>query len=129
MSEVLTGRDGAVLTITLNRPDVRNAFNAALHARLHEALEAQGAGTDHLDAWSNYHLGLMHAYRFTSDDNAIAIHAFLEMRFSKDAPPGFPLGAFKAGAKIKTRFCGFYKLRGNKICEFRVFPFLGEQLG
>ncbi len=39
MSEVLTERDGAVLTITLNRPDVFNAFNAALHARLHEALE------------------------------------------------------------------------------------------
>jgi 2-(1,2-epoxy-1,2-dihydrophenyl)acetyl-CoA isomerase len=39
MSEVLTERDGAVLTITLNRPDVFNAFNAALHARLREALE------------------------------------------------------------------------------------------
>jgi len=39
MSEVLTERDGAVLTITLNRPDVFNAFNAALHAALHEALE------------------------------------------------------------------------------------------
>ena len=26
MSEVLTERDGAVLTITLNRPDVFNAF-------------------------------------------------------------------------------------------------------
>ena len=39
MSEVLTERDGTVLTITLNRPDVFNAFNAALHARLHEALE------------------------------------------------------------------------------------------
>ena len=43
MSEVLTERDGAVLTITLNRPDVFNAFNAALHARLHDALEAAGS--------------------------------------------------------------------------------------
>jgi 2-(1,2-epoxy-1,2-dihydrophenyl)acetyl-CoA isomerase len=43
MSEVLTDRDGAVLTITLNRPDVFNAFNAALHARLHEALEEAGS--------------------------------------------------------------------------------------
>jgi 2-(1,2-epoxy-1,2-dihydrophenyl)acetyl-CoA isomerase len=43
VSEVLTERDGAVLTITLNRPDVFNAFNAALHARLHEALEEAAA--------------------------------------------------------------------------------------
>ena len=42
--EVLTSRDGAVLTITLNRPDVYNAFNRDLHAALHEALtEAQDA--------------------------------------------------------------------------------------
>ncbi len=38
MSEVLTERDGGVLTLTLNRPDVFNAFNAAMHAALHEAL-------------------------------------------------------------------------------------------
>jgi 2-(1,2-epoxy-1,2-dihydrophenyl)acetyl-CoA isomerase len=38
MPEVLTSREGAVFTITLNRPDVFNAFNAALHAHLHEAL-------------------------------------------------------------------------------------------
>ena len=63
-----------------------------------------------------------------AENHAIAIHAFLDMRFSKDAPTGFPLGAFKAGDRIRTRFCGFYKLRGDKICEFRVFPFLGERL-
>src|SRR4029453_13597400 len=39
MSEVLTSREGAVLTITLNRPEVFNAFNAALHAALRAALE------------------------------------------------------------------------------------------
>jgi 2-(1,2-epoxy-1,2-dihydrophenyl)acetyl-CoA isomerase len=37
--EVLTTRDGAVLVITLNRPDVYNAFNRALHAALREDLE------------------------------------------------------------------------------------------
>jgi 2-(1,2-epoxy-1,2-dihydrophenyl)acetyl-CoA isomerase len=42
MSEVLTERDGAVLTITLNRPEVFNAFNAPLHAALHAALEDAG---------------------------------------------------------------------------------------
>jgi 2-(1,2-epoxy-1,2-dihydrophenyl)acetyl-CoA isomerase len=43
MSEALTTRDGAVLTITLNRPDVYNAFNAALHAALREGLEQAAA--------------------------------------------------------------------------------------
>jgi 2-(1,2-epoxy-1,2-dihydrophenyl)acetyl-CoA isomerase len=38
--EVLTSREGAVLTITFNRPEVYNAFNRDLHAALHEALAA-----------------------------------------------------------------------------------------
>jgi len=37
--EVLTSRDGAVLTITLNRPDVLNALNGAMHAGLGGALK------------------------------------------------------------------------------------------
>jgi 2-(1,2-epoxy-1,2-dihydrophenyl)acetyl-CoA isomerase len=36
--EVLIERDGAVLTITFNRPDVYNAFNRTLHTALREAL-------------------------------------------------------------------------------------------
>ncbi|MBX5475405.1 MAG: enoyl-CoA hydratase/isomerase family protein [Thermoleophilia bacterium] len=38
MAEVEVTRDGAVQTITLNRPDVLNAFNRALHAGLRDAL-------------------------------------------------------------------------------------------
>lgn len=45
MTEVLTAREGAVLTITLNRPQVFNAFNATLHARLAEALAEAGDRT------------------------------------------------------------------------------------
>ena len=37
--EVLTGRDGSVLTITLNRPDVYNAINRAMHDGLRDALD------------------------------------------------------------------------------------------
>jgi 2-(1,2-epoxy-1,2-dihydrophenyl)acetyl-CoA isomerase len=39
MAEVETSRDGAVLTITLNRPDVLNAFNRAMHDALAAALK------------------------------------------------------------------------------------------
>src|SRR5215471_16614775 len=39
MAEVEVTRDGAVQTITLNRPDVLNAFNRALHAGLRDALK------------------------------------------------------------------------------------------
>jgi enoyl-CoA hydratase/carnithine racemase len=42
MAEVELTRDGAVLTITLNRPDVLNALNRAVHAGLHAALERRG---------------------------------------------------------------------------------------
>jgi 2-(1,2-epoxy-1,2-dihydrophenyl)acetyl-CoA isomerase len=38
MAEIETSRDGGVLTITLNRPDVLNAFNASMHQALREAL-------------------------------------------------------------------------------------------
>jgi 2-(1,2-epoxy-1,2-dihydrophenyl)acetyl-CoA isomerase len=39
MAEVETSRDGAVLTITLNRPDVLNAFNSGMHRALAAALK------------------------------------------------------------------------------------------
>lgn len=38
MAEVETSREGAVLTLTLNRPDVLNAFDAAMHAALADGL-------------------------------------------------------------------------------------------
>jgi 2-(1,2-epoxy-1,2-dihydrophenyl)acetyl-CoA isomerase len=40
MAEVEVTRDGAVQTITLNRPDVLNAFNGAVHDGLRAALKA-----------------------------------------------------------------------------------------
>jgi 2-(1,2-epoxy-1,2-dihydrophenyl)acetyl-CoA isomerase len=39
MAEVEVTRDGAVQTITLNRPEVFNAFNRAMHAGLREAFK------------------------------------------------------------------------------------------
>ena len=43
MPEVETSRDGAVLTITLNRPEKRNAVNAAVAQGIADALDALDA--------------------------------------------------------------------------------------
>ena len=43
MSEVELTRDGSVLTITLNRPEVLNALNRAMHEGLHAGLEEAAA--------------------------------------------------------------------------------------
>jgi len=43
MPTVLTSRDGAVLTITLNRPEAYNAFTRELHAEFHQALSDEAA--------------------------------------------------------------------------------------
>ena len=42
MAEVESSREGAVLTITLNRPDVLNAFNTAMHKALAAVLGMEG---------------------------------------------------------------------------------------
>jgi 2-(1,2-epoxy-1,2-dihydrophenyl)acetyl-CoA isomerase len=44
MAEVEVSRDGAVLTITLNRPDVLNALNRTMHEGLREALRQARGG-------------------------------------------------------------------------------------
>ncbi|MBT8082835.1 MAG: winged helix-turn-helix domain-containing protein [Gammaproteobacteria bacterium] len=43
---------------------------------LHEAAGARLISTDNLDAWSAYHLGLQHLYRYTRNDNATATELF-----------------------------------------------------
>jgi 2-(1,2-epoxy-1,2-dihydrophenyl)acetyl-CoA isomerase len=45
MAEVEASRDGAVLTITLNRPDVLNAFNTDMHRALAAALREARDGS------------------------------------------------------------------------------------
>ena len=43
---------------------------------MHEAASARLLSTDNLDAWSAYHLGLQHMYRFNLKDNAVAARLF-----------------------------------------------------
>ncbi len=46
MATLLTARDGATLTITLDRPEAYNAFTRELHAELHAVLTGEAAQPD-----------------------------------------------------------------------------------
>lgn len=60
------------------REDIRSKILTALeiHIPLHEAALARLTVTENLDAWSSYHLGLQHMYRFNRKDNAAATALF-----------------------------------------------------
>jgi TolB-like protein len=57
-----------------------------IHIPLHEASRARLAVPGSLDAWSTYHLGLQHIYRFNREDNALAASLF---RRAIKLDPGF----------------------------------------
>ena len=60
------------------RAEIRAKILASLEIQipLHEAAAARLTVTDNLDAWSAYHLGLQHLYRFNKKDNAAAAELF-----------------------------------------------------
>lgn len=53
---------------------------------LHEAADALWRATENLDAWSAYHVGLQHVYRFNRKDNLAAADMF---RHAVDKDPNF----------------------------------------
>jgi TolB-like protein len=60
------------------RTEIQSKVLTALEIQipLHEATLARLAVTENLDAWSAYHLGLQHLYRFNRADNAAASALF-----------------------------------------------------
>jgi TolB-like protein len=60
------------------RAEIRSKILASLEIQipLHEAASARLMSSDDLDAWSAYHLGLQHLYRFNQEDNAVAAELF-----------------------------------------------------
>ena len=69
---------GSVDDIHGMRGEIRAMILAALEIQipLHEAAEARLTVTENLDAWSAYHLGLQHIYRFNRKDNVAAAEYF-----------------------------------------------------
>lgn len=60
------------------RLQIAASIVAALELRIpdHEAARARLTAPENLDAWSAYHLGLHHMFRFTRTDNAAALGLF-----------------------------------------------------
>lgn len=79
---------GSIDDVHAVRTEIRSRILSALEIQipLHEAAQARLMGTENLDAWSAYHLGLQHMYRFNRTDNAIATELF-ERAVAQD--PGF----------------------------------------
>jgi len=69
---------GRVDEVHAMREEIRSQVLVALEIRipLHEAALARLAPVENLDAWSAYHLGLHHLYRFNRVDNAAAASLF-----------------------------------------------------
>jgi TolB-like protein len=80
--------DGSIDDLHPFREEIRSQILAALEIRIpmHEAALARLAVTEDLDAWSAFHLGLQHVYRFNRRDNAAAA-AFFQQAIDRD--PGF----------------------------------------
>jgi TolB-like protein/DNA-binding winged helix-turn-helix (wHTH) protein len=86
--ELLDTRDGGVVwaeryaapldDVHQVRSDIRARVLTALEIRIpmHEAAIARLTVTENLDAWSAYHLGLQHMFRFNRHDNAAAAELF-----------------------------------------------------
>jgi TolB-like protein/Tfp pilus assembly protein PilF len=76
---------GAIDDVHQIRADIRSQILAALEIQipLHEAALARLTVTENLDAWSCYHLGLQHMYRFNRKDNAAAA-ALFQQAVSRD---------------------------------------------
>ncbi len=69
---------GRIDDVHAMREQIRSQVLMALEIRipLHEASLARLAPVENLDAWSAYHLGLQHLYRFNRLDNGAAIDLF-----------------------------------------------------
>ena len=76
-----------------------------LHINIHETERARLRPPESLDAWSFYHLGLHHMYRFNSKDNAIAA-GYLAKATQLD--PGFARAfAARSFTSFQAAFVGY----------------------
>lgn len=137
-AELIDTRDGGVVwaerfvrridDVHQIREEIRAQIIAALEIRipLHEAALARLTVTEHLDAWSAYHLGLQHMYRFNRRDNAAAI-ALFRQAVARD--PGFARAhAGLSFAHFQTAFMHYSDDLAGEIALARRFAVRGLEL-
>jgi len=110
------------------RSGIRSQILAALEIRipLHEAALARLSVTENLDAWSSYHLGLQHLYRFNRKDNAAATFLF-QQAVSRD--PNFARAhAGLSFVHFQTAFMHHSDDRAGEIALARRFALRGLEL-
>ena len=90
-----------------------------LHINNHETERARLRPPESLDAWSLYHLGLHHMYRFTAKDNAIAA-GYLEKATQLD--PQFARAfAARSFTSFQSVFVGYGSDRAVEVDNARRF--------
>jgi TolB-like protein len=113
-AERLTGRVDDVHEV---RQSIVDAVLAALEISVprHEAEIARLRPSESLDAWSAFHLGLAHAYRFTRNDNAIAADLF---RRASELDPTFSAAwAARSFTSYQDAVMGFVPDRAAAVRE------------
>ncbi len=119
---------GRVDDVHSMRDEIRGRVITALDIQIpmHEAALARFSGSEDLDAWSLYHLGLQHIYRFNRTDNEAAAHLFqqaiaLDPRFAR-AHAGLSFVHFQAA------FMRYGEDIGSAIRQARQFAERGLAL-
>jgi TolB-like protein len=114
---------GRVEDVHAMREQIRAQVLMALEIRipLHEAGIARLSAVENLDAWSAYHLGLQHLYRFNCRDNDVAADLFqravvLEPTFAR-AHAGLSFVHFQAAFMHYTHDLGDVVGRARRSAE------------
>lgn len=119
---------GSIDTVHQVRSDIRSRLLSALEIQIpqHEAALARLTVTENLDAWSAYHLGLQHVYRFNRKDN-IAAKTLFGLAVARD--PGFARAhAGLSFVHFQSAFLGHTDDRAADVAAARHFAERGVEL-
>jgi TolB-like protein len=120
--------EGSLDDVHRVREDIRHSVLAALEIQipLHEAALVRLNVSEDLDAWSAYHLGLQHLYRFNRRDNAAAAGLF-QRALARD--PGFARAhAGLSFVHFQTAFMRYVDDVAGEAGEARRFATLALEL-